>query len=483
MSRNKEVLEAFENFRQKHSKQNREIIVNQQLQQDLAKLWDENTSLRLQLSQSNHQLKVRQNRVIDQVITNLQSLKSDYEPSTFTHTSQPVERRVVAVPPSLASIQEATRTPKDENTRKDTTERPSSSRSSLSDEEPSVEAVKSRRRSTRRRQSRIELPDPRLLERSSAEPSVAASGNEDDENDGDTHKASIKAGKKRRNIEDQEDTPKMRRRSSQDSPQTSTSRRNGVRKMMKSKQNFIEEPPKKRVQKLVQSPENIEDIEIKETDMSRSVSVDAEGRPSRRARKSVNYALPSLRAKMRKPDPLDTVPVEISSGNAESLASVLADDTTVIRMAQATKRIGAEYSQISKEPIEGVSPIELVNDNLFEWKGYLKGPQGTPYESGKFHFTLTYPENFPFKAPTVQFKTKIYHPNFDQDGNICIGLLKAESWKPTARVSQIFQSLLQLLAEPNPDDPLDADAAETYRTNRSKFNDSAKDYVERYAKA
>lgn len=58
-------------------------IRNQQLQQDLAKLWDENTSLRLQLSQSNHQLKVRQNRVIDQVITNLQSLKSDYEPSQY----------------------------------------------------------------------------------------------------------------------------------------------------------------------------------------------------------------------------------------------------------------------------------------------------------------------------------------------------------------------------------------------------------------
>lgn len=151
-------------------------------------------------------------------------------------------------------------------------------------------------------------------------------------------------------------------------------------------------------------------------------------------------------------------------------------------MAQATKRIAAEYSQISKEPIEGVSQIELVNDNLFEWNGYLKGPQGTPYESGKFHFTLTYPENFPFKAPTVQFKTKIYHPNFDQDGNICIGLLKPESWKPTARVSQIFQSLLQLLAEPNPDDPLDAGAAETYNTNRPKFNDTAKEYVGKYAK-
>ncbi|TIA88843.1 hypothetical protein E3P99_02378 [Wallemia hederae] len=90
----------------------------------------------------------------------------------------------------------------------------------------------------------------------------------------------------------------------------------------------------------------------------------------------------------------------------------------------------------------------------------------SPYSGGKFKYTLTYPDNFPFKAPTFQFNTKVYHPNFDKDGNICIGLLKAESWKPTTRVSQIFQAIRQLLAEPNPDDPLDAAIADVYKVGR-----------------
>ncbi|TIA75810.1 hypothetical protein E3P88_01275 [Wallemia ichthyophaga] len=146
-------------------------------------------------------------------------------------------------------------------------------------------------------------------------------------------------------------------------------------------------------------------------------------------------------------------------------------------MAQATKRITAEYTLISKERINGVSEVELVDDNIFEWAGYIHGPQGTPYEDGRFRFRLAYPDNFPFKAPAFQLKTPIYHPNFDPEGNICIGLLKSESWKPTTRVTQIFQAILQLLAEPNPDDPLDASIANDYSNNRSDFIKTAKDSV------
>ncbi|TIB01118.1 hypothetical protein E3P96_02464, partial [Wallemia ichthyophaga] len=159
MSRNKQVLEAFESFRQKHSKQNREIIVNntllnirnQQLQQDLARLWDENTQLRLQLSQSNHQLNTRHNKVIDKVVDQLNSLKGDYkQPSSAPKTSSyPIQRRVLAAPPELDSIQENLG---------------SSSSSSSSDNEitsqDAKEAVHSRLIS-RRRLSRNSLSQPR----------------------------------------------------------------------------------------------------------------------------------------------------------------------------------------------------------------------------------------------------------------------------------------------------------------------------------
>ena len=39
--------------------------------------------------------------------------------------------------------------------------------------------------------------------------------------------------------------------------------------------------------------------------------------------------------------------------------------------------------------------------------------------------------------------------NVTDDGGICIGLTKAESWKPSTKTRAILLSLVQLLQEPN----------------------------------
>jgi ubiquitin-conjugating enzyme E2 D/E len=43
----------------------------------------------------------------------------------------------------------------------------------------------------------------------------------------------------------------------------------------------------------------------------------------------------------------------------------------------------------------------------------------------------------------------------------------------------VLQALFGLLETPNPDDALVASIAETYNSNRSKFNKIAKEYVEK----
>lgn len=71
------------------------------------------------------------------------------------------------------------------------------------------------------------------------------------------------------------------------------------------------------------------------------------------------------------------------------------------------------------KPIEGVS-IALVGDTLTQWNATIMGPQDTPYENGKFIVMIDFSDNYPFKAPKVHFKTKIFHPNIKQDtGEIC----------------------------------------------------------------
>jgi ubiquitin-conjugating enzyme E2 D/E len=34
----------------------------------------------------------------------------------------------------------------------------------------------------------------------------------------------------------------------------------------------------------------------------------------------------------------------------------------------------------------------------------------------------------------MKFITKIYHPNIDDDGSICVDLLKPDIWKPATRL-------------------------------------------------
>ena len=59
----------------------------------------------------------------------------------------------------------------------------------------------------------------------------------------------------------------------------------------------------------------------------------------------------------------------------------------------------------------------------FTWYAILRGPYESPYEGGTFRLKITIPEEYPEKAPRVEFVTRVFHPNISGNGDICLDIL------------------------------------------------------------
>ena len=123
-----------------------------------------------------------------------------------------------------------------------------------------------------------------------------------------------------------------------------------------------------------------------------------------------------------------------------------------------------------------------MGDNFFRWDAMIFGPSDSPFEGGVFRLTIDFPSEYPFKPPIVTFKTKIYHPNINAAGGICLDILKSQ-WSPALGVSMVLLSILSLLTDANPNDPLVPEVASLYRTNRVAYDEKAREWTRLYASA
>lgn len=81
----------------------------------------------------------------------------------------------------------------------------------------------------------------------------------------------------------------------------------------------------------------------------------------------------------------------------------------------------------------------------------------------------------------MKFVTKVWHPNISsQTGAICLDILK-DQWSPALTIKTALLSLQALLSCPEPTDPQDAVVAEQYLKEKSKFDETAREWTEKYA--
>ena len=108
------------------------------------------------------------------------------------------------------------------------------------------------------------------------------------------------------------------------------------------------------------------------------------------------------------------------------------------------------------------------------------GPSTSPYEGGVYKLELYLPDDYPMAAPKVRFLTKIYHPNIDKLGRICLDILK-DKWSPALQIRTVLLSIQALLSSPNPDDPLDENVARKWREDENAAIGIAQQWTRQYA--
>ncbi|KAF0935622.1 hypothetical protein E2562_035077 [Oryza meyeriana var. granulata] len=127
----------------------------------------------------------------------------------------------------------------------------------------------------------------------------------------------------------------------------------------------------------------------------------------------------------------------------------------------AHKRICQELRALWLDPPAYCRPGAAPVTDPFHWEVVIDGPPGTPYAGGAFPVDVWYPNAYPFQPPKLTFKTKVYHPNIDEEGQMVVDALQ-DYWTPAFTIKTLLLCFVSVLYDPLLDYPINEDIAEQY---------------------
>ncbi|KAJ6777639.1 UBIQUITIN-CONJUGATING ENZYME E2 20 [Salix koriyanagi] len=138
----------------------------------------------------------------------------------------------------------------------------------------------------------------------------------------------------------------------------------------------------------------------------------------------------------------------------------------IVDTQSVLKRLQSELMALMMSGESGISAFP-EGDNIFCWKGTIRGSKDTVFEGTEYKLSLSFPNDYPFKSPKVKFETSCFHPNVDIYGNICLDILQ-DKWSSAYDVRTILLSIQSLLGEPNTSSPLNTQAAQLW-SNQEEY--------------
>lgn len=146
----------------------------------------------------------------------------------------------------------------------------------------------------------------------------------------------------------------------------------------------------------------------------------------------------------------------------------------VNKTSAAKLRLQNDLTEYNEEKIQTVDVNFPNPKNIMEMNVTVAPTNDSLYYGGKFTFNLQFPVDYPMRPPKVLLKNKIFHPNIDIEGHVCLPLVR-DDWKPVTTLYQIICGFIFLFASPNPKDPLNIEAGTLMHDDYNKFKTVVKD--------
>mmetsp|Transcript_22876 Transcript_22876/g.91554 ORF Transcript_22876/g.91554 Transcript_22876/m.91554 type:complete len:674 (+) Transcript_22876:266-2287(+) len=143
------------------------------------------------------------------------------------------------------------------------------------------------------------------------------------------------------------------------------------------------------------------------------------------------------------------------------------------------KRIEKDLKELSEHAIPGFH-VGARDGLLLQWVLLIEGPEDSPYREGLFLVDVTFPVDYPFAAPSIRFRTRIYHCNVALEGNLNMEVLR--SWSPTTEMSEVLRSLRRRFLEPDLRNAQMRSLAFDFVYNHEAYLRKAAEWTRRYAK-